>query len=196
MTSDFTCFNWIQIIKKHSDLSANARFLALYLNTYMNLEHDMAWPSLRTIANETRLCRNTVMKYLAELESEGYLIRGKSLFGGKGGGQTHNTYTINLPEKVVHDMNHLTQKGGACDDKRWFISEPKVVHVVPPNNNRITNNINDQKIPFWNDVKGWLKLGHSFQMVPRAGESWDSFRNRVKNKFSEVSITSDQQGVG
>jgi len=70
--------NWRKLIVDDRDLSFGAKSIALYLNTYMNDSHDMAFPSIATIRGELNIGSNsTAIKYLDELEGKGYLQRQK-----------------------------------------------------------------------------------------------------------------------
>lgn len=129
-----TFFNWVQVIKKADDLPSNAKYLALYLSTFMNSEQDVAWPSMRTIAGETAMSTTTVQKYISVLEQNGYIVRRSSTrhVGTKKGTQLHNEYLINIPEKVCREMVHLLE-GVSSGEGRCVISEGKVCQEVTHN---------------------------------------------------------------
>jgi len=65
--------NWRKLIVDDRELSFGAKSIALYLNTYMNDSHDMAWPSIATICGEMNLTNKTAIKYIRELSEIGYL---------------------------------------------------------------------------------------------------------------------------
>ena len=70
--------NWRRVVIDNGELSFGAKSMALYLNTYMNDSHDLAFPSIATIARELNIkSYTTVIKYLDELETGGYLQRQK-----------------------------------------------------------------------------------------------------------------------
>ena len=145
MSIEFSSFNWVKLLLDDSTLSPNAKYIGLYLSTYMNQHQEMAWPSLARIQGHTGLSKNTVIKYLKELESIGWLITERQAKSVQtlGGLQACNRYYINLPDKVVREMNSL-EKGGSNEGERWFKSEAKGVREVNTNNNIITNNNNKQ----------------------------------------------------
>jgi biotin operon repressor len=143
---DITCFDWIQIIKK-SNLPPNAKYLSFYLNSFMNSEKDMAWPSLKRIEEQTGLSRPTICKHLAILESEGYLIKDKHYGKTNGGDQLHNCYLINIPSKVVEQLYSLATKGSKATLHRGLNDFTKGVKPFTPNNNRITKNNNGRFTP-------------------------------------------------
>jgi len=154
---DLSCFNWVQLVKK-SDLPANAKYLALYLGTFMNFEQDIAWPSQMRISNETGLSKPTVIKWLAYLDQSGWIIKRNRMKAVEtaGGVQMRNEYLINVPEKVVKKLNDLHQ-GGKSDDERGLNESPKGVKQFNTNNN-INNNINNIcSIPFSDFWKVWPK---------------------------------------
>ena len=140
------CFKWEEIILE-SDLPAYAKYLGLYLRTFMNNKQDVAWPSLSRISQDTGLSKPTVIKYLDVLEDGQFLIKTQSVSSSMGGDQLHNNYIAHLPEKVVKEIYYPTQKGSKADEQRGLISEAKVVNELYPNNNRITINNNTRFNP-------------------------------------------------
>lgn len=140
---DLTCFNWVQLIKK-SSLPGNAKYLALYLSTFMNAEQNMAWPSISRICDETGMSRHTIIKYTSLLEDNKWLIvnRNGRQISTPGGIQANNEYLVNVPAKVVQEMHYLIAKVVQMDDQGSANGPPKVVHPVHSNNN-INNNINN-----------------------------------------------------
>ena len=100
---DMTCFNWVKLILK-TELPSNAKYLALYLSTYMNSHSDMAYPSLATIEGQTGLAHATVLKWLALLQSEGWLIK------VSGNRVESNQYIINVPKEVGHSLTYVNQR--------------------------------------------------------------------------------------
>ena len=117
---DQSCFDWRKIILQKTDLPSNAKYMALYLSTYMNLNRDMAWPSQKTIERETGLSHPSVLKYLDLLCSEGWV--GKQ----SGNRVDSNRYWITFPEGVGKELTYVN-------------SGEKVGKEVTSNNNRITN---------------------------------------------------------
>ena len=116
---DQSCFDWRKIILQKTDLPSNAKYMALYLSTYMNLNRDMAWPSQKTIERETGLSHPSVLKYLDLLCSEGWL-------GKQSGNRIEsNRYWITFPEGVGKEVTYVN-------------SGEKVGKEVTSNNN--TNN--------------------------------------------------------
>ena len=125
---DLSCFNWIQLIKK-SDLPSNAKLISFYLATFMNLEHDIAWPAQSRISRETGLTEPTVRKYLKILEENDWLIIKKKSHNINTGMQNylHNEYLINIPQKVITLLyEQISQKTG--NDQR--------VNSLPPGQSR------------------------------------------------------------
>ena len=150
---DKSCFNWVRLVKRYK-MPSIANHLCLYLSTFMNTDHDIAWPSIARITHETGLSKPTVVKWLAWLEDEGWLVINRSArsFGSSGGVQKNNEYIPDIPIKVVKELYH-PDKGGKSGDQRWLISEQKVVKELNPNNNIITNNNKGQ---FYKNAKGEL----------------------------------------
>ena len=159
MAIDKTCFSWIQLIKK-SDLPPNAKYVCFYLSTFMNLEHDIAWPSQARIAHETGLARSTVQKWLYELDKIGWLISKSKAHPVKtaSGVQMQNEYMINIPDEVARSaVDHL--QGGPMNGKRWPDERQKVARPSGTNNNinnnRSNNKLKGIKIPTIKDDKEW-----------------------------------------
>jgi hypothetical protein len=119
---DQSCFDWQKIILQKTDLPSNAKYMALYLATYMNLNRDVAWPSQKTIERETGLSHPSVLKYLDLLCSEGWV--GKQ----SGNRVDSNRYWITFPNEVGKEFTYV-------------ISGEKVGKEVTSNNNTITNTI-------------------------------------------------------
>lgn len=105
---DLTCFNWIQLIKK-SSLPPNAKYIAFYLSTFMNMEHRIAWPSQSRIARETGLSDRTVGRQIKTLSDEHWLTIKKAAKAKPADGASenntqiyhHNVYEITIPEAVL-----------------------------------------------------------------------------------------------
>lgn len=132
---DYTCFNWVQIVKK-SELPSNAKYLALYLATFMNAEHDIAWPSMARISHETGLSKMTCRKWLDYLHENDWLTKTRNthFVTGSGGTQRHNEYAVRLPETVVRGaIGYLPLSGRGANHL------PKGGKPFAPNNN-INNN--------------------------------------------------------
>ena len=129
---------------KKSDLPPNAKLVALYLSTFMNAEHNIAWPSVQRIADETGLGKSTVQKwtsYLAEKKWIEKRINYKTSHS-IGGMQKNNQYEIRIPIEVLKGVQQIgpLQKGGLDNDQRGSTYLPKGAHQIDPNNN-INNNI-------------------------------------------------------
>jgi hypothetical protein len=107
----------------------NAKYVALYLSTYMNTHQDMAWPSLKRIEGETGLAHATVIKWINFLVSEGWLIK-------QPGSRTEsNRYFVNVPNEVGQLLTYVNQR-------------EKVGQPLTSNNNIITStlSIGDEEI--------------------------------------------------
>ncbi len=154
---DLTCFNWVQIVKK-SDLPSNAKYVALYLGTFMNAEHDVAWPSMARISHETGLTKTTARKWLDYLNEAGWLVKssGSRIVSTAGGSQKNNEYAIRIPESFLRRVNDCLpsakggqplDKGGLAVDQRGVNGCSKGGQPLTPNNNTITknNNVNNNK---------------------------------------------------
>jgi hypothetical protein len=119
---DLTCFNWVKLILK-TDMPSNAKYLGLYLSTWMNSSHDVAWPSLKRIEGETGLSHPSVLKYLNKLVEEGWLVK------QSGDRITSNRYWINVPKQVIEEVGKVAT---------YVTSGEGVGKEVTSNNNIIT----------------------------------------------------------
>jgi hypothetical protein len=116
--------NWTEIVLDDPDLPFHSKALALFLSTYMNSSHDMAYPSVSTIRGRMGLGSNsTAIKYLGVLEDSGYLKTERRYGNSK-------IYTAIIPPNhpsitppvVLHEMdNSITPRGLT------------VLHEVEPN---------------------------------------------------------------
>ena len=122
--------NWRMVIRRATDLSAHAKLIAFYLHTYMNDNHDFAFPSLTTICGECAISKPTAIKYLSELEMSGYLTRQKR-FGNSV--IYHATIPKGKMREVVNEIDHSSKR-----------ALPTVVNDVYPNN-QMNNQLNNQE---------------------------------------------------
>ena len=194
---DLSCFDWVQLIKK-TELPANAKYLALYLSTFMNRENDVAWPSMRRISHETGLSIQTSRKWLDFLDEKDWLIKRRSVreVFTTGGPQLQNEYLTSIPDAVLRQVNDLLPylKGGQAVNQRGVNESPKGGKQLAPNNkenNNVNNNLlrekkkevyKDKTLPPWSDDQGFEDLGLKLGLFPRPGETWNNFKNRVKIK--------------
>lgn len=119
---DQSCFDWQKIILQKTDMPSNAKYLALYMASYMNMNRDVAWPSQKTIERETRLAHATILKWLDFLVEEGWLAK------QSGSRIESNRYWISFPNEVGQSLTYVNQ--------REEVGQP-----LTSNNNTITNTI-------------------------------------------------------
>jgi DNA-binding transcriptional MocR family regulator len=147
MKFNSTWLNWRKVVISDPDLSFYAKGLALYLATFMNDSHDMAFPSLRRIENEMNVSRKTIIKYLGELSNTGYIQKGSILSPATQ--QFHNTYQALIP-----DSKNPIQGGGGRTPPTAEVVDlrevgggsqgAKVVEDVHPNS-QLNNQRNNQE---------------------------------------------------
>jgi hypothetical protein len=75
--------------------SHGAKLLLVLIANYAN-EQGYAWPGQETLARQTRATRKSIIRWLAELERDGYLTRFRR--GGDGSGRRSNLYRLNLEQ--------------------------------------------------------------------------------------------------
>jgi len=149
MTS-FSIFNWRILIFK-SDINYHAKYIACYLSTYMNEHGDNCFPSIDRISHESGVSRPTVIKYIQELKSEGWLESKKKGFDGQS--WAHNQYYPNVPKKVVKEINHLLE-GGKPHSERQLTSVKKAVNEVDSSSSVNSVDNTTEYIPSPNSVNG------------------------------------------
>jgi len=188
---DLSCFDWVQLIKK-SDLPANAKYLGLYLGTFMNHDNDVAWPSMKRISYETGLSIPTARKWLDYLDEKGWLIKKRAvrqIFNPIGGTQKQNEYLANIPEDILRRVNDLLPRlqGGKTVDVRGVNESSKGGKQLSPNNNRITSNNKRKSAPSLQEIKDYvISRGSNVDPVKfyeyfTEGDWKDSKGNKVKN---------------
>jgi len=188
---DLSCFDWIQLIKK-SSLPPNAKYLGLYLGTFMNHDNDIAWPSMKRISHETGLSIPTARKWLDYLDAEGWLVKRRNVrevFTLSGGTQMQNEYITNIPEEVIRGVNDLLPhlQGGKTVDVRGVNESRQGGKQLSPNNNRITSNNKRKSAPSLQEIKDYvISRGSNVDPVKfyeyfTEGDWKDSKGNKVKN---------------
>jgi len=144
---DLSCFNWVQLIKK-SKLPPNAKYIGMYLSTFMNAEHNIAWPSQQRISDETGLSIRTVIRQLNYLEENNWIIKKKNVHYVNTGKQkyAHNEYIVNVPEDVIRGVTMTPQVGAGVTpvQSRGDIDDIAGVSQCHPNNN-VNNNKNNKR---------------------------------------------------
>ena len=196
---DFSCFSWVQCVKK-SDLPANAKYLALYISTFMNLEHDVAWPSMKRISHETGLGVNTCRKWLDYLNNQGWLVKSRNsrAVSSAGGVQLHNEYTVSFPEKVIRGVIDLPplDKGGHLLTKGGSSVDLKGGQQMTPNNNKNNNrsnnkhnsqNFSDEKIQTHNcPLKKIVSLYHqTLPTLPKVQKLTETRAGYIRARWRE-----------
>jgi hypothetical protein len=183
---DSTCFNWVKLILK-TELKSEAKYLALYLSTFMNMNQDMAFPSLKRIETETSLSHPTVLKYLKLLESEGWIVK-------KSGSRTEsNRYFVNIPNadqiRVGNDATYVT-------------SEEKVGSVATSNNKLITikHSIREQGVladnwDDWEQHRKEIKKKLTPTTIGRQAKQLAKHPKEIQEAMIEQSITNGWTGL-
>jgi len=141
--ADTSVVDWLNCIWL-TDLPSNAKFIACYLRKFMNSQRDIAYPSYARMIKETGLSRGCLAKYLALLESEGWIVRDKTI-------GLNTTYIAVLPKqlsegltsslnKLVHEMNYPSSP-----------DEQVLVHEM--NTNKQCNNQSNKQVTDSSDLK-------------------------------------------
>ena len=169
-------------------MPSNAKYLALYMASYMNMNRDVAWPSQKTIERETGLAHATILKWLDFLVQEGWLAK-------QSGSRTEsNRYWISFPNEVGQSLTYVNQ--------REEVGQP-----LTSNNNTITNTIIRErkfKPPTVNEVKeysatidaerfvdfyeskGWMVGKNKMKDFKAAVRNWERNNDKQGNRASKI----------
>lgn len=129
---------WLQQLSCDTDLSDNARSVALYIvTTHMNGHTEKAWPSYQTIADATGKSVKTIQRAIRELEDKEWLdVR-------RGNGTGHNTEyrpsalsilrASEAREKTDRIVTLRPNKGGQIRPRRQSDLSGEGGQICPPN---------------------------------------------------------------
>ncbi len=194
---DQSCFDWQKIILQKTDMPSNAKYLALYMASYMNMNRDVAWPSQKTIERETGLAHATILKWLDFLVEEGWLAK------QSGSRIKSNRYWISFPNEVGQSLTYVNQ--------REEVGQP-----LTSNNNTITNTIiRDKKFkpPTVQEVeeysstidaerfcdfyesKGWLIGKNKMKCWKSAARNWERNSKKSDKTGTTTRATSIEQDL-
>lgn len=142
--------NWLNCIWS-SDLHPTSKYMACYLRRFMNDFNDMAWPSLRRMESETGLTRPTVVKYLKNLESNGWLVK-------DGSKHSSMTYIAVLPKVAIEAVNQINHTDEVVKDVNQGGKGdlPQVVNDVYPNKQE--NKQTNKQLDFSHALNVWNGL--------------------------------------
>lgn len=144
---DHTIFNWIQLVKKDATIPSVAKHLCHYLSTFMNMEQNVAWPSLARIQHETGYGHATVLKYLAWLDEHGWLER------ESGNSKKTTRYLTTIPNKTVEQITGDGRSRADLGRSRADLGVGREPTTNNTNINKPMNNMRKSAIPFldfWN----------------------------------------------
>jgi hypothetical protein len=142
-------------------MPSNAKYLALYMASYMNMNRDVAWPSQKTIERETGLAHATILKWLDFLVSEGWLAK------QSGSRVESNRYWISFPNEVGQSLTYVNQReevGQPLTSNNKVITKSLSKRFIPPSVEQLKE-YQSQKgftfdpenfIDYWSSV-GWKR---------------------------------------
>lgn len=187
MKTDLSVVNWLNCIWK-VDLPYQSKLLAAYLRTYMNDHHDMAWPSIGRIVDETNLPRSTAIKYLNELEQNGWILRDKQ-------SRNSTTYIASFPEYVQEQVKNIGSPPAGLVHQRDYNQSTSGTRVVHQRDTNIQENIQKNKqvcfLDFW---KNWIHCKKAIGMAGNYGPKADAHKkwNSVIGAKSDFSTENDK----
>jgi len=135
--------NWRKLIVDDRDLSFGGKAIGLYLNTYMNDSHDMAYPSISRICGEMNISNKTATKHTDDLEKAGY-IRKQKRFGNS------TIYHATIPSNVESTLMENLQ----CSNVE---STPPVVENLHTNK-QVNKQSNKQIVPKKINSAAWSEF--------------------------------------
>lgn len=162
-----TWLNWRRLIIDDRELSTMGKAVGLYLNTYMNDSHDMAFPSIARIRGELNIKSNTtVIKYLDELEAKGFIKRQKR-FGNS------TVYHATIPEKIASITDSVV-----LQDMDSSITEygPPVLQNMEPNKQE--NKQYNKQVPQTPIIPP--------EINPRSWAEFEQHRKEIKKPLSDL----------
>jgi hypothetical protein len=141
-------FDWERaVISAHGPESPTTRFVLLVLATYWNKDAGLpAWPSIRTLAANSRLSERAVFKHLDIAVGEGWITRHQFKDPSNKQGWRRNAYSMSLPDSLAHAPGAIPRPDGhapdagpdanghALDADRHARGDTFVMHQVPTNN--------------------------------------------------------------
>lgn len=93
--------DWIGLLLE-TEIPAMSKYIAMYLNRFMNRQQDIAYPSQARMMVEMGISNGSLNKYLSILESEGWIQR------RSGNSKKTTTYIITFPSPVENDIENLS----------------------------------------------------------------------------------------
>ncbi|MDA0780655.1 MAG: helix-turn-helix domain-containing protein [Rickettsiales bacterium] len=132
-------WSWRDAVIQSSELKSYSKHILLTLSVYMNDKGQGCYPSIERLIEDTGLARSTLIKYLKEAETLGFIQ--KKIHGFSGQGWKQNEYIAIYPEniqqtspeynkKVVRQTNRLNEKGSLPDEPRHEKGSPSDVQKV------------------------------------------------------------------
>jgi len=119
--------NWRRVAVDTRGIGSYAKLVALYLQTFMNDDQHMAWPSLDRMCLELEMSRPTAVKALKTLEKAGLLQKHRRF------GKT-TMYYARFPRQVEQALLDLSSsRDELVDGPSSSPHELSVVHHVDPN---------------------------------------------------------------
>jgi len=179
-------YSWRGAILK-SGLPPTTRHVLLTLSCHMNDAGESCYPSIELLCEETGLSKRAVIMHLQNAADAGWIAVDKHGFKGKK--WARNEYKISWPEeesddiKVVHDVHHLIDEGGAFDDI-------KVVHDVHPSSSmnypEVVTNVTTPSAPCKKSSP--LKKPPEVQFIERRFVIDDDLYDRWVETYPEISL--------
>ena len=129
-------FTWQRALaSEYGPSSPTTRLVLHTLGIFMKADGRDCRPSVQTLCKATALSRRTIIEHINRAKAEGWIVKVSAGAGMAGKHWRRSLYLPKIPNDVKHDLQldqeirgaspaspnkkvvHLTQKGGASDDK-------------------------------------------------------------------------------
>ena len=189
--------NWRIAVIRGRGLSSGSKGLALYLHSYMNDRHDMAWPSIATICGEMNYgSRSTPTKYLRELTEAGFLAKEKRF-------AKTTIYHATIPDSVrAEAVDNLQKKASSTESvlvQEMYSSSTEsvtpVVQDVYRNNQENYQDKNQEGAfapPSSVDKSAWQDFDGFRQSTAKLRKGWTDRAKQIASRKLE-GLTPQQQ---
>lgn len=160
--------DWVGLIVS-TDLPAHSKLIAYQLSSYMNKNHDVAWPSQARLISECSISNGTLNKNLKLLESEGWITR------QPGNSKSTTRYIITFPKALEKSIKKASDN--------LSINTPSHGVNTPSHGDRVLRHTEtkiQEKIP--NKIQGKKSYQNIEGLDVDAFEKYLSYRKESKIK--------------
>lgn len=146
-------WDWRTYILKYGPEEAPQRHLLLTLSCYMDSTGNSCFPKIETLVASTKMSKPTIVKYLKKSREEGWIHVTKH--GYRGRKWKRHEYHADLPEKVVKEINRLSERKENDDlegEKPRFRPHKARFEECDSSHSKVVKELNHQPTEVVNDV--------------------------------------------